>query len=142
MIKRLRQTVTRGVCWVQRMVRPLCRNGNAAQSSPLQPETAHGITTHGADAHAGGVITPLLPLLASAGCAGVREYLRDHLAKNSRHDAHLEAVINLWRSLGHPQDGFWRALLLDYSRIDVSCVGDANRPNEKSSATAHKGDAK
>jgi hypothetical protein len=50
----------------------------------------------------------------------------------------MEALINLWRSLGHPKDGFWPALLLDYNCIDASYIRDVTMPNVPSSATDGK----
>lgn len=89
----------------------------AAESSVSRPPAQREETSLSAGANVALVITPLLPLIAAIGCKETQEYLRENLAKTSRLYRELEAVADLWRSLGCPRDGFWPALLVDYNRI-------------------------
>jgi len=84
-------------------------------------------TNHSDGEYVSDQITPLLTLLGVAWCEKSRATLRRHLARTPIHDQHLQSLIDLWRSLGCPTDGFWKALLVDYNRIDVcSCDVLAN----------------
>jgi hypothetical protein len=50
---------------------------------------------------------------------GAREL--KNLAKTDRDRQHWEAILNLWKSLGCPESGFWSEIRVRYNRIVFAC---------------------
>lgn len=77
---------------------------------------------------------PLLMLLGGAWCEKSMETTMRNLCETPEQRRQLQALIDLWKSLGEPGDGFWQALLVDYNRMD------RYSSDEKANAVVSHGD--
>ena len=84
------------------------------------------------------VSTSLLSLLGVLTCPKVGEAEIQRLARTSIHRREIEALVNLWQSLGRPTSVFWRECRVFCNRILDSYDNGAMMPNDKSSPTGRE----
>ena len=78
------------------------------------------------------VCEPLPRLLGSFDCPISAKLSWGHLGQNPLQRRQWQALIDLWRSLGRPRDGFWQHIYVFYNRIvDSYAYGDGAVANDQ-----------